>query len=47
VAAATKIVEGLVAMGLRKSGHGEFAAPLPKPYTGLLSEFEMGKPDIC
>jgi allantoin racemase len=47
VAAATKIVEGLVAMGLRKSGHGEFAAPLPKPYTGLLSEFEIGKPDIC
>jgi allantoin racemase len=47
VAAATKTVEGLVAMGLRKGGRGEFAAPLPKPYTGLLAEFEIGKPDIC
>ena len=47
VAAATKTVEGLVAMGLRKAGHGEFAAPLPKPYTGLLADFEIAKPDIC
>ena len=41
VAAATKTVEALVAMGLRKGGRGEYAAPLPKPYTGLLAEFEM------
>lgn len=47
VAAATKTVEALVAMGLRKSGQGEFMAPPPKPYTGLLVDFEIGKPDIC
>ena len=47
VAAATKTVEGLVAMGLRKGGHGEFAAPPPKAYTGLMSDFEIPKPDIC
>jgi allantoin racemase len=47
VAAATKTVEGLVAMGLRTSNHGEFAPPLPKAYTGLLSDFEVVKPDIC
>ena len=47
VAAATKTVEGLVAMGLRKGGRGEFAAPLPKAYTGLLAAFEISKPDIC
>jgi allantoin racemase len=47
VAAATKTVEALVSMGLRKSGRGEFTAPLPKPYTGLLADFEVRKPDIC
>jgi allantoin racemase len=47
VAAAVKTVEGLVAMGLRKGGTGEFAAPLPKAYTGLLADFEISKPDIC
>ncbi len=47
VAAATKTVEALVAMGLRKAGRGEFAAPLSKPYTGLLADFEIRKPDIC
>ena len=47
VAAATKTVEGLVAMGLRKSGSGEFAAPPPKAYHGLLAEFEIVEPDIC
>ena len=46
VAAATKTVEGLVAMGLRTSARAEFAPPLPKAYTGLLSGFEIGKPDI-
>jgi allantoin racemase len=47
VAAATKTVEALVVMGLRKSGRGEFGAPLPKPYTGLLADFEISKADIC
>jgi allantoin racemase len=47
VAAATKTVEGLVAMGLQKGGTGEFAAPPPKPYTGLLSDFEIRASDIC
>ena len=47
VAAATKTVEGLVAMGLRTSARAEFAPPLPKAYTGLLTDFEIGKPDIC
>jgi allantoin racemase len=47
VAAATRTVESLVMMGLRKSGRGEFAAPPPKPYTGLLADFEVPKPDIC
>jgi allantoin racemase len=47
VAAATKTVESLVAMGLRKGGHGEFAAPLPKAYAGLLADFQIAKPDIC
>ncbi|QIS21463.1 aspartate/glutamate racemase family protein [Nocardia terpenica] len=39
VAAATVTVQSLVTLGLRKSGRGEFAAPPPKRYTGLLSEF--------
>lgn len=39
VSAATLTVQSLVTMGLRKSGRGEFAAPLPKRYIGLLSEF--------
>jgi allantoin racemase len=47
VAAATKTVEGLVAMGLRTSARAEFAPPLPKAYTGLLADFEIRKPDIC
>jgi allantoin racemase len=47
VAAATKTVEGLVAMGLRTSDRAEFAPPLPKTYIGLLSDFEVVKPDIC
>jgi allantoin racemase len=41
VAAATKTVESLVAMGLRKAGRGEFAAPLPKEYVGVLSDFAV------
>ncbi len=41
VAAAVKQVEGLVAMGLRTSTRGEFAAPPTKPYTGLLADFAV------
>ena len=46
-AAATQTVAGLVAMGLRTSDRAEFAPPLPKTYIGLLSDFEVVKPDIC
>ncbi|WP_067574660.1 aspartate/glutamate racemase family protein [Nocardia acidivorans] len=41
VAAATLTVQSLVTMGLRKSGRGEYAAPLPKQYTGLLAGFSL------
>jgi allantoin racemase len=41
VAAATKIVESLVALGLVTSTRSEFAAPPPKPYTGILSQFSL------
>jgi allantoin racemase len=47
VAAAVKTVEGLVAMGLRKGGRGEFARPLPKAYSGVLSDFAIAQADIC
>ncbi len=40
VGAATVTVQSLLTLGLRKSGRGEFAAPLPKQYTGLLNGFE-------
>lgn len=39
VAAATSTVQSLVTMGLRTGKHGEYASPLPKTYTGLLSNF--------
>ncbi|MGA9870022.1 MAG: aspartate/glutamate racemase family protein [Rhodococcus sp. (in: high G+C Gram-positive bacteria)] len=39
VAAGTLFVQSLVSMGLRTGKVGEFAAPLPKHYTGLLSQF--------
>ncbi|RRE02864.1 Asp/Glu racemase [Mycobacteroides abscessus subsp. massiliense] len=39
VTAAVNLVQSLVSMGLRKSGHGEFAAPPTKPYAGLLDSF--------
>ncbi|QIS11245.1 aspartate/glutamate racemase family protein [Nocardia arthritidis] len=39
VAAATLTVQSLLMMGLRKSGRGEYAAPPPKRYVGLLREF--------
>jgi allantoin racemase len=44
VAAATKLVESLVALGLRTSGRDEFAAPRPKRYTGLLRDFTIPDP---
>lgn len=39
VGAATKMVEGLVALGLRTSKRGDLAAPLPKTYVGLMQPF--------
>jgi allantoin racemase len=41
VAAATKMVESLVALGLRTSTWSEFAPPPAKKYVGLLSEFAV------
>ncbi len=42
VAAAVKMVEMLVGLGLRTSKHGELAAPPAKPYLGWLSAFGHG-----
>lgn len=39
VAAAVVMAEGLVRMGLRTSKRGDYAFPLPKPYTGILTPF--------
>jgi allantoin racemase len=39
VAAATVLAEALVTLGLSTSKRGEYAAPLPKAYTGLLADF--------
>ena len=44
VAAAVATVEGLVRIGLRTGKRGEFAAPLPKRYTGALESFGSGEP---
>ena len=41
VSAATKMVESLVALGLRTSIVGEYAPPPAKKYVGLLSEFAV------
>ncbi|GAA1505051.1 aspartate/glutamate racemase family protein [Sphaerisporangium rubeum] len=41
VAAATKLVEALVGLGLRTSTREEYAPPGPKRYTGLLSGFTV------
>lgn len=41
VAAATRAVESLVALGLTTGRRGEFATPPAKPYTGLLGEFAL------
>jgi allantoin racemase len=39
VTAAVKLVEALVALGLRTSKMGDLAFPLPKAYTGLVEPF--------
>lgn len=39
VGAAVKQAEALVALGLRTSKRGAYAAPVPKPYAGALAEF--------
>jgi allantoin racemase len=39
VAAATLLVQSLLMLGLHTSPRGEYAPPLPKPYTGLLSTY--------
>ena len=44
VAAATKMVESLVTLGLRTSAWSEFAPPPTKQYTGLLAEFAVPAP---
>lgn len=41
VAAATKMAESLVALGLRTSSRSEFALPPAKEYVGLLREFGL------
>lgn len=41
VAAATRLVESLVALGLRTSKRGELAAPPSKPMRGLLEGFAL------
>ncbi|RFA12829.1 hypothetical protein B7R22_14875 [Subtercola boreus] len=45
VGAATKLIEGLVSLGLRTSTRSEFARPLPKHYSGSLSAFELAAPN--
>jgi len=41
VTAGTELVQSLVALKLGTSKHGELAAPIPKPITGLLQEFTL------
>jgi allantoin racemase len=43
VAAAVVVAEGLVRMGLGTSKRGDYARPLPKPYTGMLAAFAPGE----
>jgi allantoin racemase len=38
VAAAVKLAEALVGLGLKTSKHGDLAYPLPKPYRGRLAD---------
>ena len=44
VAAAVKLIEGLVALGLRTSKSGGFAQPLPKPYAGAFATYAPTTP---
>ena len=44
VGAAVKLVEGLVALGLRTSKAGGLAHPLPKPYSGALAAWAPSEP---
>jgi allantoin racemase len=39
VAAAVKLAEGLVSLGLKTSKRGDYAAPLPKTYAGLAAPY--------
>ena len=39
VAAAVKLAEGLVSLGLGTSKRGDYALPLPKTYAGLASPY--------
>jgi len=39
VTAAVKLAESLVALGLSTAKHGDYARPLPKTYSGMLSPF--------
>lgn len=41
VVAAVKLVEALVGMRLSTSKRGDWARPLPKPYTGMLAPFAL------
>jgi allantoin racemase len=43
VAAAVKLAEALVGLGLKTSKRGDLAWPLPKPYTGALSYLAPGR----
>lgn len=40
VAAAVKLLEGLVSLGLRTSKAGGYASPLPKTYTGWMARYQ-------
>jgi len=40
VGMAVRLVESLVALGLGTAKRGDYARPLPKPYRGLLADFE-------
>lgn len=42
VTVAVKLVEALVANGLRTSKWSEYAQPLPKHYSGILSSYNLG-----
>jgi len=43
VTVAVKLVEALVANGLRTSKRGEYAQPLPKRYSGMLAAYGAGR----